>query len=366
MALFVLFKTNTMKRAASIASFVCVLCLICIISLYFPVDSIAVVAGDCEACHATYPGMMETPEPGKPSRYALQNVLCVNCHSNNDRDTIKIIGGAEVPVINNTAKPVDMLAGGNFHYVARDFGDRKGHNVDGITSIDIKFRGVPPGYDSADDPSVIGYNPEKPLACAGSNGCHGNRNIEDPFMAILGSHHGDDSIIDGRTTPQSYRFLKNTDRVKGVLGLEDKEWNHNKSSTKHNEYSPSIDGLCASCHGDFHGKKNTGKKSPWFRHPTGDSLPKKGEYASYNPDIPPISEKPNIRVYNPDAPVSREKVPKSPSDMVTPGIDKVTCISCHVAHASPYESALKWDYDALIAGEEGKGGCFICHTGKGE
>ena len=355
-----------MERKVRIPGVVLILCFIGIIPFFFPVSSFSAVTGDCEACHAIYPGMMEAPEPGKPSQYVLKNVLCVNCHSNNDRETIKILGGAKVPVIYNTAKPVDLLAGGNFYYVARDFGDRRGHNVDGITSTDARFNGVPPGYDNSSDPSIIGYNPEKPLACAGSNVCHGNRNIEDPFLAILGSHHGDDSIIDGSTTSRSYRFLKNTDRVKGVLGLEDDEWNQHKSSQKHNEYSPSIDVFCASCHGNFHGKQNTGKKSPWFRHPTGDVLPKSGEYASYNPGVTPLSERPDVRVYNPDAPVSREKVPKSPSDEVTPGIDKVMCLSCHVAHSSPYESILKWDYDSIITGEEGKGGCFICHTEKGE
>ena len=355
-----------MRRYIDLKNVILLLLSISILALSFPSDSNAAVAGDCEACHALYPGMMEVPEPGKPPQYVLKNVLCADCHTNTDKDTIKTLGGAEVPVVRNTVPPGSLLAGGNFYYVAKDFGDRRGHNVDGITSIDAKFRGVPPGYDRSADPSIIGYNPEKPLTCAGSNGCHGNRDVEDPFESIIGSHHADDSFIDGKTTAKSYRFLKNTVKVKGVLGLEDKQWNQNKSSKKHNEYSTSIDQLCASCHGDFHSKDKTGKKSPWFMHPTGVILPKSGEYASYNPqNLPPI-ESPEIRVYNPDAPVSREKLPKSPSDEVVPGRDKVTCLSCHVAHSSPYESLLKWDYDNLIAGEGGGSGCAICHTGKGE
>jgi predicted CXXCH cytochrome family protein len=344
-----------------------IIILISIIFIFsFSYNCVASVKGDCETCHALYPGMMETPEPGKPPQYVLKNSLCIDCHANNDRDTIKIIGGARVPVVYNTVPPVNSLAGGNFHYVAKDFGDRKGHNVDGITTPDAKFKGVPPGYFRSDDPSAIGYNPEKPLACAGSNGCHGNRNIADPFEAIFGSHHADDSVIDGTTTGKSYRFLKNTNKVKGVLGLEDDEWNQNKTSTKHNEYSPSIDMFCSSCHGDFHSKEKTGKESPWFRHPVDVVLPKDGEYANYNSDVPPPPDSPGIRIYNPDAPVGRDKVPKSPSEEVVLGSDRVLCLSCHVAHGSPYASLLKWDYDVIIAGEEGKGGCFICHTAKGE
>ncbi len=353
-----------MKRQITL---IVVILSLCILFIFQPSkNSSAVVTGDCETCHGLYPGMMEEAVPGKPPQYVLKNVLCVNCHSNADRDTIKILGGAKVPVVYNTVSPVRPLAGGNFHYVAKDFGDRKGHNVDGVTSLDAKFKGVPPGYERASDHSIIGYNPERPLTCSGSNGCHGNRNVEDPFDSIMGAHHADDSAIDGSTTAKSYRFLKNTNKVKGVAGLEDDEWNQNRTSKKHNEYSASIDLLCASCHGNFHSKDKTGKESPWFRHPTGVVLPKSGEYTNYNPDVPPPPDRPDIRIYSPDAPVGREKVPKSPSDEVKRGEDIVICLSCHVAHSSPYESILRWDYEAIIAGEEGKGGCFICHTGKAE
>ncbi len=351
------------KRNLTLVVIILSLCILSILQLSG--DSSAAVAGDCEVCHSLYPGMMEEVEPGKP-QYVLKNVLCVNCHSNSDRDTIKILGGARVPVVYNTVLPLRPLAGGNFHYVAKDFGDRKGHNVDGVTSVDAKFRGVPPGYDRTFDPSAAGYNPEKTLKCAGSNGCHGNRNVEDPFEAIMGSHHADDSLIDGSTTAKSYRFLKNTNKVKGVLGLEDDEWNQNNSSKKHNEYSPSIDLLCASCHGDFHRKDKTGKESPWFRHPTDIVLTKGGEYTNFNPDVPLPPDRPDIRIYSPDAPVGRGDIPESPSDGVTPGEDIVICLSCHVAHSSPYESVLRWDYDAIVAGEVIKGGCYICHTGKAE
>jgi predicted CXXCH cytochrome family protein len=41
----------------------------------------------------------------------------------------------------------------------------------------------------------------------------------------------------------------------------------------------------------------------------------------------------------------------------------VTCLSCHVAHASPNDSELRWDYDDIFT--EGKRiGCLICHTNK--
>jgi hypothetical protein len=248
-------------------------------------------------------------------------------------------------------KPVYPLAGGNFFYVTSNLGDRKGHNVNGIADIDLKFRGYPPGYNRAADPSIVGYNPGKPLTCAGSNGCHGNRNIEDPFESIFGAHHAIDKPIDGSTIARSYRYLRNTNGVKGVIGLEDDQWNQKSTASKHNEYTTSINAFCSSCHGDFHSTEKTGKPNLWFRHPTGVSLPDIGEYIKYS-------------TYNVDAPIARQILPQTPSSEVTAGKDAVTCLSCHVSHSSAYASMLRWDYDNIYTAEEGKVGCLICHTEK--
>ncbi|MGQ9569415.1 MAG: cytochrome c3 family protein [Thermodesulfovibrionales bacterium] len=348
-------------------TFVVWIILLCIL-LYTPILKAygTILSDDCDACHGIFPGMMEEAPPGEPLKYALQNLLCVNCHSNSNKDSIKILGGIRVPVVHNTTSPDNPLAGGNFYYVAKGLGNRKGHNVDGIAPLDTKFFSNPPGYDRESDPSIKGYNIEKPLTCAGTNGCHGNRNIENPFSAIKGTHHADDSPIDGSTTAKSYRYLKNTDKLKGVLGLEDPDWGQNSSIKKHNEYSPSMNNLCANCHGNYYRQDRIGKMSPWFRHPIGIVLPEKGEYVNYNPEGLPPSNKTNIRIYSPDAPVARDPVPSSPLETVELGKDMVFCLSCHMAHAGPYDSLLRWDYDTIESGESNKGGCLICHTGKGE
>jgi hypothetical protein len=323
-----------------------------------------ITSDDCGACHGLYPGMMEEGPPGE-QKYVLQNALCINCHSNAGSDTIKILGGVRVPVVNNTIRPASPLAGGNFHYVAKGFGDRYGHNVDGISSPDAKFGNTPPGYDIETDPSVPGYSSSKPLTCAGSNGCHGNRNVGNPFSAIKGAHHADDSPVDGSTIAKSYRFLKNTDKIKGVLGLEDQDWGQNSSVKKHNEYTTSMDNFCAGCHGSFYRRDKIGKMSPWFRHPASVVLPKTDEYNNYNPDIPPPMDMSGTRIYSLEAPVARDVVPSASSEIVKPGADIVFCLSCHVAHASQNGSMLRWDYDAIVSGEAG-GGCLICHTEKSE
>lgn len=311
--------------------------------LLFPGSGLSTISGDCEICHNLYPGMMENDVSG--------NTICVSCHSSAEIGTSKTLAGTKVPVVLNTLPPNSPLAGGNFYHVARGAADRKGHNVQGIAPPDAKHAGAPPGYDRTSDPSKIGYNPKKPMACAGSNGCHGDRDVEDSFMAVMGTHHDKDSPLDGSTTARSYRYLRITGGVKGVLGLEDADWGQTLSLSDHNEHSPSINSLCTGCHSRIHGAVDVDHTGPWFGHPTSIVLPNKGEYRNYTK-------------YNQDAPLGRAKVPGSPGGTVTPGSDAITCLSCHMAHASPHDSILRWDFMSIIAGKSVKGGCMICHTSK--
>ncbi|MGD2080438.1 MAG: cytochrome c3 family protein [Nitrospirota bacterium] len=307
----------------------------------------SIVSDQCDVCHSRFAGMTE--ESDEEAQYEQRNSHCVNCHTGSGAETIKETAGARVPVVHSLAAPGYALAGGNFHGVARRGGDRMGHNVSGIAARDATNGSTPPGYDRELDPSKIGYNRNRPLFCAGSNGCHGDRNVRDPLGAVMGAHHAVDSPVDGSTTAMSYRYLKNTALVNGVVGLEDDDWGRTSSPEDHNEYFPSINELCSSCHGDLHGSK-AGGDSPWFRHPTGVVLPARGEYVGY-------------KAYSTDAPVGRKKVPEAPGGEVEAGADVVLCVSCHLAHAGPYASSLRWDYDKIFSGE-GEGGCFICHTSK--
>ena len=302
---------------------------------------------DCEICHTLYPEMTAVKDDKKTKD--IQAVFCVNCHTNTTGDTIKVLGSFRTPAVYNTKEPDSLLAGGSFYYVA-NYGDKKGHNVHKITNVDANLPGLPPGYDRSLDPSVIGYNENKPLTCAGSNGCHGDRNIENPFAAIIGAHHGIDFPIDGTTIARSYRYLRITSKVEGVVGLKDDNWGQNSTPSKHNEYSLSMNRLCVSCHGDFHGGD---KRKAWFRHPVGVTIPDKGEFKGYI-------------TYNLDAPVGRKNVPEVSGKAVRHGSDVVVCLSCHMAHGSPYNSSLRWNFDIISSGSEKgeRGGCFICHTKK--
>jgi hypothetical protein len=274
------------------------------------------------------------------------------------------------------------LAGGNFYYVgatgvpATD--DLKGHNVDVIgVAADSILGNTPPGYDAAYDPATTDYSISFRLTCAGSNGCHGNRDIarsgfasgvEASLASLEGAHHENDTPpnLDGSTVGKSYRFLR------GILGFEDPDWQQTANAGDHNEYegdttqgtnTHTISYLCAHCHGDFH--REIGAASPWLRHPTDtDTINKGGDYANYN-DIVSAGNP-----YSIEAPVGYDGtglqpgIPGAPRATVSTGQSIVLCLSCHRAHATPNDDILRWDYATIQAGGGGANGtgCFRCHT----
>ncbi|MBE0425687.1 MAG: hypothetical protein IBX72_03465 [Nitrospirae bacterium] len=351
----------------------------------------AAVTGQCSNCHTMhYSQNGEVPagaEPDGPWPVLLLG-SCMGCHSNTGTATIKTGG---IPVVWNTGGGTTdpgtaqswsganyNLAGGNFFYVS--IADSRGHNIDGMYNQDAFLENNPPGYETARDPSTVRWSDSYMLTCAGSNGCHGNRNVDRStytdgfsasFVAIKGAHHGDDSTIDGSTVAASFRFLGSSAlSTYSVLGLEDDDWQQSAAVDDHNEYkgaitqtdTKTISYLCSQCHGYFHSEisDQTPPSSPWTRHPTDtDVMGKGGEYANYNDVVA-------AGTYSLEAPVGYVNIPASPRQIVTAGDSPVICLSCHRAHGSPHDDILRWDYSTMLAGGGGADGtgCFRCHTTK--
>jgi len=278
---------------------------------------------------------------------------CVACHTNNTSSTT--IGDNGAPVIFNTQQePDQMLAGGNFYWVAKRGSDgeidnaRKGHNVVTLAPPDTLTQ--PPGG------SMPGT-----LHCAGRSGCHGNPAEDNEFAAIRGSHHSDDTLIDGTTVARSYRFLgvANDGSFRGVIGQEDSDWERTHSASDHNEYrgapnaTDSVSALCGRCHGNLHDPLRFGADTPHFLHPTDVVMPARGEYLTYNGGAG----------YNPNAPVARQDpVHTVNHGVVNPGSDCVMCLSCHRAHGTANWKLLRWNYRNDYSPPSG--GCATCHTSK--
>jgi hypothetical protein len=305
---------------------------------------------------------------------ALTRGTCLGCHGMGDAGKIAQIGGSEIPQVYHT--DTEDLAAGNFAYIlgAKGSGaaDGKGHNVIELGSNDATLTDAPGRFHN----NTVS-NTE--LTCAGTNGCHGRRTFGPSGLPSLkGAHHKN---VDGKCDVaddiyNSYRFLNG---VKGLENTKADKW-QNASADSHNEYfgaetpmsvegcgstachytavdirpsNNTISGFCATCHGNFHIIQEIGGSttSPFTRHPTDIVIKNEGEYAVGN------------RAYNVEAPVGRTTIYTDPTGAVTAS-DVVTCLSCHAAHATDYPDLLRWDYDNMVAGGGGSGGCFICHTTK--
>jgi cytochrome c553 len=313
------------------------------------------------ASMATYGGF------GTPPFFRLLRGNCLGCHGQSNSGTAVVtLGGQKFPQVYHAVSST-QLAGGNFNYAA----DSQIHNVDFLGNPeDVAAMFPPPGDEHSN--TMIASD----FTCSGSLGCHGNRTVTDPYNAVTGGHHGNVTVATTGSNPStvatSYRFLL------GVRGFENDDatnpW-ENYNTIIHNEYwgadagpeatktTPgtygTISGLCAECHGNFHGVADIGgaATSPFKRHPTDIKLLSTGEYASYT-------------TYSVEAPVARASITtinQSANQTVSPGTDIVMCLSCHYAHGSANADILRWDYNLMIAGTTGSGagtGCFVCHTTK--
>jgi len=328
----------------------------------------AKVTGECSNCHtmhnsqggasmATYGGFGDAPFS------SLVRGNCLGCHGqSSDGSEYVTLGTQKIPQVYHATGGTD-LAAGNFKYITTD--DTYGHNVDLLGNAEGVLTSGPPG-----DENTTGITTD--LTCAGTKGCHGNRGTEGNFASIKGAHHaGVSGFCDtADTVANSYRFLKG---VKGHENMDATDPWQNASATIHNEYygvsnkgsegglsspgSNSISGLCAECHGNFHGPGTddiaTGTASPWLRHPTDIVLTNSGEYASYT-------------TYSTTAPVARDSSwanwgtinTVTKNNVVAPGADIIMCLSCHGAHATPYYKLMRWDNKANMTG------CVVCHTSK--
>ena len=341
-------------------------------------NSYARVTGLCSDCHTmhnsqggNWDDVQPTWEDGGP-RSALICDTCVGCHTgtNDGSDTAPLY--VYTPGLNKDEFGAKTLAGGNFCWVDQD--DQNGHNIFPENGDEVLKDGAP-------------GNIEGVFVTCFTNSCHKNLNL--PFSGssseldgnysckschLYPKHHADDTSTKLVNSKEQgwYRFLSGGHNVEqGVEGIEHENWNYGATSSSHNEYLGNVSNggygfdlgntttaFCTGCHGLFHADQiDDGEEDTnlWIRHPSDWIIPNSGEYEAAFGGI-----------YDPNVPIARPNFngwTKS-SSSVTPGTDMVMCLSCHVAHGSPYPDMLRWDYDDMIAGGEETGGCFKCHTEK--
>lgn len=339
----------------------------------FPSQNLyARVTGTCSNCHTMHNsqgGNSMALVGGSLTEDAVPAMLvsdCVGCHTgeNTADSTTPYVMGISEPVF---GKNGNTLAGGNFWWVAQN--DQNGHNI--FPDNEDNYLGTAPG--------------DMGFASCGANACHANLHLPaESFGKLNGKsgcqschlypkHHADDDGIKLVNTAKQgwYRFLSGhmTGDGKGVEGIEHEKWNYGADKNSHNEYLGNVhDGefgfslgntttaFCTGCHGQFHAEQNN-ENGQWIRHPSDAVITNSGEYAAAFGGE-----------YDPYVPVARASLAGGVRGEVTPGSDMVMCLSCHVAHGSPYPDMLRWDYDDMIAGTTVSAvqgtGCFKCHTEK--
>lgn len=359
-----------------------------VIVLASSLSAIAMVKGDCVNCHTMHNSQDGTSVDGRSdagfgSTDSLENLLnndCIGCHSSTGSQTIVTLGETRIPIVYNLAVPTAPLAAGNFYWVETS-GDEYGHNVRTVDSILNRAPGIGRcgsggngglGGCHASLASIAVPQSSAPIIGNGCIGCH------DP------AHHANDetALLSGGSkyvgaTGGGYRFINQAafkfvsvggHRPAAMVGIEDPDWEQQPDLEIHNEYQDSagvsgehgMSEFCTGCHGGYHaldGNAVGDMSSPWLRHPAGIVLPADGEYAGYTE-------------YDPQVPIARANVAAlagmtGPSSTVTPGVDKVMCLSCHRAHGSPYPDMLRWNYTDMRANSVGDAagtGCFKCHT----
>lgn len=363
----------------------------------------AKVTGLCSNCHTMHNSQNGSPvASGGPYEYLLNKgatskTACWGCHAQGLSAIKDSVGTPQVYKSGANGYGGIGLAGGDFAYIVDNSGLKTivtgtiqtvGHNVKDTGVTESTITGTfPPG-----DQHTTGITSSALFTCAGQYGCHGDRTKTTEYLAIYGAHHYNDNALKfgsineanqaltgtglGEKVGSSYRFLM------GVKGGEETNWEGSSPGISvHNEYkgatsmgtssatapaSATISGLCAECHGFFHGTgtgETGGTATPWKRHPTDIVLDRGAgtEYSGYK------HRTLNLKEYSVEAPVARQSIPSAITSTVTPANDIVMCLSCHRVHASPYEDILRWDYRGMDAGTTGTSagtGCFVCHTTK--
>jgi predicted CXXCH cytochrome family protein len=185
------------------------------------------------------------------------------------------------------------LAGGSFTSTLQS--DKTGHNV---YSVDMTLGPAPPG----------GYA-ESDLSCLSCHDPHKN-----------GNYRNLKKEVNGRPT--------------AVMALGDPDY-------QKNVYISGMNAFCGACHEKFYGDSGAGGSHGWVSHPV--DIPISGaEHADYR-HWSMLENR-----------ITRVETPSGNPDNVYDA--RVFCLSCHRAHASPYNDALRWDYSRDAEG------CLECHT----
>lgn len=289
----------------------------------------------CNACHTMHnseDGQLVDSDSPNGNAWLLNDAtpsdVCLNCHK---------YGPLHVMSFNHLS-PVAERGAGDFIFLIEDnlndglggasnpiSGDAAGHNI------------ISPGHGLTVDATLStapgGTFPSSQMSCTSCHDPHGNEN----FRML----NGIGAVQDG-----SYSFI-NAAPIASGFGLY---WGGDESSGRGTVYTSGMSEWCGNCHVDMHSASSGGD----LIHPSGVEMGATiaSAYSVYNGSDDQTGGSPTTS-FIPQVPFEG-LTRTSTSDLVGPdATSKVTCITCHRAHASSAPNSGRWDFNVTMLEDDG-------------
>jgi hypothetical protein len=333
----------------------------------------------CADCHLSIGGQKTQSSLNAGSGFLLKaNItdLCLSCHTEGkntphttDLPNLEDRGWVAPIVLTADGKsPADLgvaMPAGDFYWSGINPG--KGHNP-------AFAGGTPASQQLAADP-ILGTSPPGGALLDGNWSCVSCHGAHSRFDDDVSAWRQLKRRINGRVVTSDVRRF----------GVENVGGDANK-----NVYRGGFSSFCSACHGDFHGGmgENAGARTgkAWVRHPSNLELGRSNRYgvAAYTGRvINAQGTSPNPAGYDWKYPLVKADGdftlrPDQPAAGVSGtirGEDRLMCLTCHRAHATPFANMTRWetrahtfiaDGERDFTGEVSRGdnpafGCAKCH-----
>lgn len=289
--------------------------------------------GSCNGCHATHKDKNDPTVPSEPFllRGANSTETCLRCHGTTYGNT----WGQSV------VDPGPQYGGGSFVFLQEDNindGPNGSQPTDWIPGYQAGHNVVAPSKGILPDTLHLtapgGSYPSTSLHCTS---CHDPHGKNGHFRMLYGS---DSDPSNAMGYPFKYTVPAPTAQGIDVEGAAE-------SKSNHSAYNSGMTEWCGSCHGNYHEGAGSG-----FQHPSGGTLGGAmiSTYNSYRGTG--FLDGDGTDSYEPLVPVEDPSITRDFRGPI-PGTAKLTCLSCHRAHASSAPDSGRWDFKITTWAEEG-------------
>jgi hypothetical protein len=287
---------------------------------------------------------------------STETLICANCHTMFDSQDFAEGTNDSCILCHTTSAAIGPRIDSTTIQSAGSFNDifvtsaTNTHNVQNLIGYNASNRDPIHGNHAPG-----GIELSEQLKCAGTYGCHGNHDDKKTSPeGIHGYHHSGGGY-------KSLEIAKNNSGIGiPVDGYASPDYEAGGANEEnHNIYisgPTGISSFCNNCHDDFHGIDTTGSETEgvWTRHPT-------------DVEVANLGNLENITVDYNNTPFGFTLDDVSDMELTTTKKytvenAKVTCLTCHRAHASPYPDILRFDYESQVIGNGNTTGCLACHT----